>query len=73
MLPIANPTNPDSLAGKIILGLVRHTLNGILAGYVAKGLLTNDQETTALSAIMLLVPIGLSVYDKIQSHQTKGA
>jgi len=64
-----NPTDPNSIAGKILLGVIRHFVTGAFAGVVAHGYMTKDQNQQAIGAVMVLLTIGLSAYDKIQSHK----
>lgn len=66
-----NPLNQETLAGKLVLGVVRHMLTSVAGGFVVKGYITNDQQTQLVSALVVVIGIGLSAYDKIQQHQPK--
>lgn len=58
----------NTLMGKVVMGILRHSISSIAAGYVAKGLMTQDQATTAVSAAVALLGVGLSVYNSMQQH-----
>lgn len=62
--------NPESLTGKVVLGIVRHFVTSVAGGYVAKGLITHDQQQTLVAGLMVAFGLALSIYDKAQ--QTKG-
>lgn len=59
----------DNLVGKVILGWVRHFLSGATLTLVAHGYWTNDQQQQAVGAILTLLPLALSAYDKWNATQ----
>lgn len=61
------------LVKNILLGQVRHYV-GLLGIWLVKdGLLDNSQATQMTGAIMVIVPLALSAYDKWQAIQAKNA
>ncbi|MGZ5183592.1 MAG: Pam3-gp28 family putative phage holin [Caldimonas sp.] len=60
------------MIGKIGLGVLRHTMTTAAGGMVAKGLLTNDQSSALVGAVLTLAGIALSVYDKLQAAKAAG-
>jgi hypothetical protein len=63
----------DSVVAKVVLGIIRHMITTWGGTLVAKGLMTQSQETQAIGAIMVVVPIGFSIYDKMQAQQAAAA
>lgn len=63
----------DSIIAKIVLGWIRHAVLGFGALLAHKGLLTSDQATTFTGAIMVIVPLAFSAYDKWQAQQKQNA
>lgn len=49
---------------KAVLGIVRHILTFGGGYFVGSGLVTNDEMTTAISAVVSLIGLGWSIYDK---------
>lgn len=62
-----------NLAGKILLGQLRHWVTVFGAGLATQGYWTNDQANQAEGAIMVLIPLALSAYDKWKAQQTTNA
>lgn len=60
--------DPTSLIGKITLGIIRHFVGQFGAGLVTQGLLTNTEATQGVGAVMVLISLGFSAYDKWQAH-----
>lgn len=58
----------NSIVGKIALGIIRHFISGIFAGWAASGFVTNNQATQATGSAMFLISLGFSVWDKIDAH-----
>lgn len=54
----------DGIVGNIVLGMLRHGLTSVSGGLVAHGYLTGDQQQQAVGAILTVIGIGFSVYDK---------
>ena len=63
--------NTDDLISKVILGAIRHFLTTAGGGLIAHGVVTGDQWNDVVGAIMVVVPIAFSAYDKIQAEQSK--
>lgn len=61
-----NPLNQDSLVGKVVLGVIRHSITTFAGGFVAKGLITHDQQQTLVAGFMVAVGLAMSIYDKAQ-------
>lgn len=61
----------DGVISRVILGLIRHLVGIFFAGWTAKEWMTGDQQTAAVTAVMTLVPILFSVYDKMQKKDPK--
>jgi len=59
----------DHIITKVLLGWVRHLISGFGGSLVAQGLLTQDQSNQAVGAVMILVPLMFSAYDKFQAKQ----
>ena len=58
----------DHIIAKIILGQIRHFI-GIAGGaLVSHGLLTSDQGQQFDGALLALVPLAFSAYDKWQAN-----
>lgn len=55
--------------GRVVQGIVRHVVVGYGATLVHQGLATQDQVNQAVGAVMVLVGVGFSIYDKIQSKK----
>lgn len=47
-----------------INGLIRHGLTTFGGAYVAEGIITGDEVTTVISAVVILVGVALSVLAK---------
>ena len=60
--------NPDSLIGKIMLGIIRHMVASGGAVIVSKGLLDASTEQQAIGAVMVLVGVGFSIANKVAVH-----
>jgi len=58
----------DSLIGKIALAVLRHAVGSASAGLVVAGYLTKDQDQQAIGAVMTLITLGFSIYDKIAAR-----
>jgi hypothetical protein len=63
-----NPIDPDTLLGKLVMGLIRHGLTTAAGGLVAHGWLTGSQAQEGVGAVVVLIGLGLSVYDKVSAH-----
>jgi hypothetical protein len=61
----------DSLISKVVLGWIRHFIGMGAALLVAHGYWTSSQGDQALGAIMALVPLAFSAYDKWHALQVK--
>ena len=59
----------DSIITKVVLGWARHAIGMGAAALVAKGYLTADQGSELTGALIALVPLAFSAYDKW--HATK--
>lgn len=59
----------DSLSGMILMGVIRHVITSVAGGFVAKGLITGDQQTTLVAGAMVAVGLGLSIYNKAQAKK----
>lgn len=57
----------EGIIGKITLGIIRHFVSGAMAGLVTKGYVDGSTEEKALGAVMFLITVGFSVYDKMQA------
>ena len=60
----------DSIITKVILGWIRHMVGVAGGGLVTSGLLTSDQANQAVGAVMVIVPLAFSAYDKYQAQQS---
>lgn len=63
----------DSVVSKVVLGIIRHAVTAWGGTLVAKGLASSDQINQIVGAIMVIVPIAFSIYDKMQTQAQKGA
>jgi len=63
----------DNIISKVILGLIRHILTTAGGGLVAHGLVTGQQWSDVVGAIMVIVPVMFSAYDKWQAEQARSA
>ena len=63
----------DNIISKVILGWIRHAITAFGAGLVTHGYLTTDQDQQAIGALMTLVPILFSAYDKWHAAASKQA
>lgn len=59
----------DQLVSKIVLGWARHLVGMGAAALVAKGYLDGAQSEQLTGALMTLVPLGFSAYDKWHAMQ----
>ena len=51
----------------IILGILRHLLTGLGGAAVTKGYLSTDDSTAAIGAILTLIGVAWSIWNKFQS------
>jgi len=58
----------ESIIGKIALGVVRHVVTGWGGALVVHGWATQDQANQLVGAVMVIVPIAFSIYDKMQAQ-----
>ena len=57
--------NPFSgLVGQITEGLLRHVITSVAGGFVAQGLINQNQAQTLIAGAMVAAGIGLSLYSK---------
>lgn len=56
---------------RMALTVLRHVLTGIGASLVGDGLLTNDQSTQAVGAVMTLVGIAWASFQAHKDHQNQ--
>jgi hypothetical protein len=63
----------DSLIAKMAAGIMRHAVSGFCGMMLAHGFITKAQDEQAYSAILVLIPIGLSAYDKWSQQQKADA
>lgn len=61
----------DSVISKVVLTVIRRLIVGWGATLVSQGLITKDQDNQLIGAIMVIVPIGFSIYSTIQDHNAK--
>lgn len=59
----------EGIIGKITLGIIRHMVSGMAAGMVTKGLMDQSTSAQAVGALMFLITVGFSVYDKVNAGQ----
>lgn len=58
----------DGLVGKITLGIIRHFVTAAFAALAAKGLIDQSASEQAIGAVMVLIPIAFSAWDKVHAH-----
>lgn len=63
----------NSLIGSIFMGWIRHGLSAGGGTLVASGIISSSAEQQAIGAIMVLVPIVLSGYQKWSAQQKTNA
>lgn len=63
----------DGVVAKVVLGIIRHVVAGWGASLVTQGLASQDQVNQIVGAIMVIVPIGFSIYDKMQAQSAAKA
>lgn len=63
----------DSIIAKIILGWIRHMVGMAGAVMVSHGYLSADQGQQFAGAVMVIVPLLFSAWDKFQAQQAKNA
>lgn len=63
----------DHVIARIVLGQIRHWVTVLGASLVTKGLLTSDQNNQMIGAVMVVVPLLFSAYDKMQAQKAKDA
>ena len=61
----------DSIISKVVLGWIRHGVLGLGAIVVRDGYLSADQGAQLTGAIMVIVPLAFSAYDKWQAQNAK--
>lgn len=52
----------------IVLGFIRHALTAAGGALVAKGYLTTPDVEAVVGAVLGLIGVGLSVYDKLKNR-----
>ena len=57
---------------EIALGLARHALTGLGSIAVSRGYVSADQMQTATGAIIVLIGVGWSVWDKVKKAKAAG-
>lgn len=66
----------ENVVSKVVLGVIRHIVTAFGGGLVTHGLATQNESNQLVGAVMMLVPIAFSVYDKWQAqgklNQAKG-
>jgi len=62
-----------SILGNIALGVLRHFVTTAAGGLVANGYLTHDQAQQGAGAVMVIVALGFSVYDKMKARAAQQA
>lgn len=59
-------TGAKTVQNTFLMLMVRHTLTGIAGGFVAAGYLTDGEVEIAVGAIVALLGVALSFWDKRQ-------
>lgn len=68
-----NPLDPNSLVGSIFMGWVRHAVTAFGAGLVTNGYLSAAQDQQVVGAILVIIPIALSGYQKYSAKAKANA
>lgn len=63
----------DSIISKVVLGWIRHAVLGFGAVLVKQGLETQSEANQLTGALMVIVPLAFSAYDKWQAQQKANA
>lgn len=63
----------DNIVGNIVLGIVRHGVTAFGGWLLANGLIDKASDQQLEGALLTLVPIGFSVWDKWQAKQKADA
>lgn len=58
----------DGIVGKITMGIIRHFVTVGFTGLVAKGLLDKSAAEQGAGAVIVLITIAFSAWDKIKAH-----
>jgi hypothetical protein len=56
-----------------VLGILRHILTSLGGGLVADGLLSQSQLSDGVGAVVILIGIGCSVWNKIEHRKALAA
>lgn len=59
----------QSLFAKIAWGIIRHTITTLGGGLVADGVLSNDENSQLVGAVMTVLGIAWSGYEKYKAHK----
>lgn len=62
-------TQAENMIGKIVMGVVRHFLSGLVGAVITAGYMTHAQGTEVDGMLASVIPIGLSVWSKYQADQ----
>lgn len=63
----------DAIIAKVVLGWIRTGVAASAGGLVAHGYLTSSENQQFVGAVMTLVPLMFSAYDKWHAEQSKNA
>jgi hypothetical protein len=63
----------NGIIGNIFLGFIRHMVSAAFGGMLAHGLITQSQDEQSIGAVMVLITVGFSAYDKIQAKSASAA
>jgi hypothetical protein len=59
----------NSIVGDVVTGIIRHAITTLAGGFVAQGLINQNQVQTLVAGVMVLVGVGWSIYSKGQAAQ----
>jgi len=68
-----NPLDPNSLIGGIVMGWVRHAFTTFGGGLVTHGYITQSQDQQLIGAVLVIIPIALSGYQKYSAQEKANA